>query len=75
MSDIRSARPNQEDGALPMELAPLDVYLLAEGQRWRRTEPSTAQLERHVRSLVQAGERDLRSGDALLTDHATPHRA
>lgn len=72
MSDQEPTRPGQDDAALAPELARLDALLLAEGQRWRRTEPSTAGLERHVRALVQAGGPGLRSEDSMLTNRTMP---
>jgi hypothetical protein len=72
MSDHLPTEPGQVNTALPPELALLDRVLLAEGRRWRRTEPSTTGLERHVRALVQAGGPRSRSTDAMLTERAIP---
>ena len=72
MSDHEPTKPGQEDTALPPDLALLDRALLAAGRRWRRMEPSTTGLERHVRALVQAGGPRLRSEDAMFTERTVP---
>lgn len=72
MSDHLPTEPGQVNAALPPELALLDRALLAEGRRWRRTDLSTAELERHVRALIQAGGPRSRSEDAMLTERAIP---
>lgn len=72
MSDHETSEPGQEGAALPAELAPLDAYLLAEGRRWRRREPSTAGLARHVRGLVQNGGPRRGNEDVMLTEHRVP---
>lgn len=53
MSDHFPGAPGEDDAALAHEIAQLDELLLAEGQRWRRFEPSIARLERHVRALTR----------------------
>lgn len=40
------------EGDLPTALAELEQTLLADGEGWRRAEPSTARLAAHVRSLA-----------------------
>ena len=68
MSDLFPGEPGQDDAALAPELARLDELLLAEGRRWRRNEPSTAQLERHVRALVRTGGAEQRNEDVMLSE-------
>jgi hypothetical protein len=69
MSDHIPGEPGQDDAALAPELAQLDQLLLAEGRRWRRHEPSTARLERHLRALVQIDGAGQRNEDVMLTEH------
>lgn len=85
MSDYFSGEPGQEDAALAPELARLDELLLAEGRRWRRHEPSTARLERHLRTLTRSDAAPTRTEERMLTErnhmldtpapHPLPRRA
>lgn len=68
MSDHFPGKPGQDDAALAPELAQLDELLLAEGRRWRRHEPSTARLERHLRALVRTDGAGQRNEDVMLSE-------
>ncbi len=68
MSDHFPGEPGQDDAALAPELARLDELLLAEGRRWRRNEPSTARLERHVQALARPGVILPRNEERMLTE-------
>lgn len=71
-TDLNAYERDQRDEA-PMapDLVALHEHLLAEGERWRRDDLSTARLEQHLQALARRDANQRSTGVVMLADRDT----